>query len=568
MFCTACAAPIGPTARACPACGCVLRRAVATAPAVPRSHWMPALHLLPALAILLAFGSWGVTDLRDDRAAAADFRAGDQALAEGRLLDAAARFRAAGDYADAPARLRDAEAAIAPLAQRYDEGAAALRAGDLDAAIALLLPVAALLPDYEDVTALLEEARARRIDKLRDDARRAYAAEDWLRAERLFTALGAELPDDQEVAVALAELRRDHSLVAYTLLGALELAPAGGNPVTVSDALPATWPVWSPDRTRIAFVSPGDQRNGYDRALYVINPDGSGLRRIAGDPAQWRAPVWSPDGTKIAFEVTRATPEHDGNRPTVMVADLASGTVRDVIDPALPNASSPTWSPTGDRLAFVVRAVDHVESDSWAPEEVLRVDRSNVYVLTLADGSLQAIGGEALPEPWRIAWSPAGEDLLVYARADGTSFSQGAIYRVDARTAAVTVVDATNVDVSMPVWSPDGRYFAYVFRATSVRVVGIDGPAYALATDINLEGAIAWSPSGDRLIAAGAPGIGLAAVAEIGPTDGSIAAVPLVWDASGGDAGPPTWSGGAAAPAIDDRMGTALDRPTPPAEPA
>ena len=58
-------------------------------------------------------------------------------------------------------------------------------------------------------------------------------------------------------------------------------------------------PAWSPDGSKIAFVSQGD--------IFTINPDGTGLAQVTNDPAldSNRAPNWSPDGTRIVFESDR-----------------------------------------------------------------------------------------------------------------------------------------------------------------------------------------------------------------------------------------------------------------------
>ena len=58
-------------------------------------------------------------------------------------------------------------------------------------------------------------------------------------------------------------------------------------------------PAWSPDGRRIAFRSIGIGRVNSD--LYVVNADGSGLRRLTRNAAKLRWFAWSPDGRTIAF---------------------------------------------------------------------------------------------------------------------------------------------------------------------------------------------------------------------------------------------------------------------------
>src|SRR5207245_8737208 len=56
-------------------------------------------------------------------------------------------------------------------------------------------------------------------------------------------------------------------------------------------------PRWSPDGTRIAFMS---NRSG-EWQIWTIKPDGSDLRQVTEEPAPGGAvgPVWSPDGARL-----------------------------------------------------------------------------------------------------------------------------------------------------------------------------------------------------------------------------------------------------------------------------
>lgn len=63
----------------------------------------------------------------------------------------------------------------------------------------------------------------------------------------------------------------------------------------------------------IAFDS---DRNG-NLDVYVMKPDGTGLRRLTDHPRRDFDPAWSPDGSRIAF-----TSDRDGDREVyVMNAD-------------------------------------------------------------------------------------------------------------------------------------------------------------------------------------------------------------------------------------------------------
>jgi dipeptidyl aminopeptidase/acylaminoacyl peptidase len=50
-------------------------------------------------------------------------------------------------------------------------------------------------------------------------------------------------------------------------------------------------PTWSPDGTKIAFISDRDRAGDFE--IYVMNADGTGVRRLTNDPAADLGPAWS-----------------------------------------------------------------------------------------------------------------------------------------------------------------------------------------------------------------------------------------------------------------------------------
>jgi Tol biopolymer transport system component len=103
-------------------------------------------------------------------------------------------------------------------------------------------------------------------------------------------------------------------------------------------------PSFSPDGSRIAFTS-DIAEPGVNLDVYVINRDGSGLRRLTTDPAIDAEADWSPDGRKLVFNSDR-----DGDHE-LYVMDTAGRHVRQLTRNRATDRQ-PDWSPTGRRIAY------------------------------------------------------------------------------------------------------------------------------------------------------------------------------------------------------------------------
>jgi TolB protein len=101
-------------------------------------------------------------------------------------------------------------------------------------------------------------------------------------------------------------------------------------------------PSWSPDGTRIVFS--GKRVGNYD--LYVIDVRTKHERRITSRPAADWAPTWSPDGTLIAFTAPEPTFVND-----IWVVHPDGSGLR-ILTGSVANSLSPTWSPDGTKILF------------------------------------------------------------------------------------------------------------------------------------------------------------------------------------------------------------------------
>jgi TolB protein len=104
-------------------------------------------------------------------------------------------------------------------------------------------------------------------------------------------------------------------------------------------------PAFSPDGTKIAFMS---NRDG-NPEIYVVNRDGTNLRRITSHPMADVTPTWSPTGQQLAFTSDRT------GQPQVYIVNL-DGTGLQRIS-AESYCDRATWSPAPlNQIAYASRA--------------------------------------------------------------------------------------------------------------------------------------------------------------------------------------------------------------------
>lgn len=220
-------------------------------------------------------------------------------------------------------------------------------------------------------------------------------------------------------------------------------------------------PVWSPDRTLIAFAGrPEDSGQRFVTDIFVIGADGSGRRALTEQRADTRAyaPCWSSDGKRILYTVGDYSGVHPSFALWSMNADgsnprrVASGRVG-------------RWSPDGQRILF----------------ERFNENLSPQLSVMNADGTGEvAIADE---ETVAGAWSPDGKRIAFCQRH----------YHVGSNGVGISSsLHVCDIDGSKrirlrenggwPCWSQDGRKIYFTELPGSVAAMNADGSGYSRLT--------------------------------------------------------------------------------------
>jgi Tol biopolymer transport system component len=230
-------------------------------------------------------------------------------------------------------------------------------------------------------------------------------------------------------------------------------------------------PAWSPDGRAIAFVKmiqkkcapnstdPRCDGNDYETFLYVVNGDGSGLRRLTTHPEWLFNPSWSADGKTIRYG--RYLVQADGSGQTELPRNVAFGGA---------------WSPDGKRIAYAVidtspgDRTDDADAGLW----VVNADGSNPRQL-----ARNAAGSNP-------AWSPDGRRIAFrrYPQGIGSAGPSG-LFVVNADGSGLRRLTRHEENVPRSfAWSPDGRTMAFLHNR-EVYIVKADGSDERRLTQLN-----------------------------------------------------------------------------------
>ena len=210
--------------------------------------------------------------------------------------------------------------------------------------------------------------------------------------------------------------------------------------------------------------------------LYVINADGTGLRRLTSGPQLEYSPRWSPDRAKVVF-IRRFGAHNDSDNVAVMHSD-GSGLVRLTRDFG---DLSPSWSPGGTQILYQTGLM---LLDIWS----MNADGSNQHLLMPSDSTNNAE---------QVGWTKNGLIL-------GCDFYGIDLQVPPGATSLTRILSMTVMSSAGPRMSPDDSTIAFAWWGThaaekTIYKVKSDGTGATQLTSGPNDWWPIWSPDGTRI---------------------------------------------------------------------
>jgi dipeptidyl aminopeptidase/acylaminoacyl peptidase len=261
----------------------------------------------------------------------------------------------------------------------------------------------------------------------------------------------------------------------------------------------------SPDGSKIVYV-----RASYDimtdrarRNLWMVDADGSNNRPLRSESKSFQSPRWSPDGTRVAY-VSAA----EGS-PQLYVRWMDTGQTA-LLTNLVEAPDSITWSPDGKTIAFsaLVRSdkkplatpPPRPEGAQWAPpvkvidSVVYRADGAgylesgydHIFVVSAEGGTPRQITDGDFNDDGPLSFTPDGRHI-VFSANRGANWERDPtnteVFSVELATQQLTQLTKRVGPDNSPVVSPDGRKIAYLgfddrvqgYQVTHLYVMDVDG---------------------------------------------------------------------------------------------
>ena len=292
-------------------------------------------------------------------------------------------------------------------------------------------------------------------------------------------------------------------------------------------------PTWSPDGMWIAFSSGRDTKPGraepswellQSTAIYIVHPDGTGLKRLTELGGYAGSPQWSRDGRRIVYHQAVPKDVYPGRFGKTAVSQIVSIDVETGATQAHTSGAGLKVSPrftSGQEIGYILAReekqglrftngrsgpVAAIRHPSWSPDGKTVIYQKNFtdtvdvrpafgidsrVDLLSTRGDMPAYS----PDGGQVVLTPAVGKPMMIMNADGTNLHK--------------VLDNNGKVITFPLWSPDGKSIVFAIggffeRPVAPGQIGIirpDGSGLRMLTDEKFSSGFAsWAPDGKRIV--------------------------------------------------------------------
>jgi dipeptidyl aminopeptidase/acylaminoacyl peptidase len=261
----------------------------------------------------------------------------------------------------------------------------------------------------------------------------------------------------------------------------------------------------SPDGNHIVYVrvSHDIMTDRARRNLWIVDASGANNRPLRSEAKNFSSPRWSPDGTRLAY-VSAA----EGS-PQLYVRWMDSGQTA-LLTNLVESPGSISWSPDGKSIAFtqlvpvkkppLATPPEKPEGAQWAPpvkvidSVVYRADGAgyleagynHVFVVSAEGGTARQLTDGEFNDNGPLSFTPDGR-RIVFSANRGPDWErdpqESEVFTVDIATQKLTPLTSRDGPDNSAVVSPDGKKIAYLgfddrlqgYQVTHLYVMDIDG---------------------------------------------------------------------------------------------